>query len=486
MLTAVREDSAPSSRLPSKDSAPSSRRPSVQLPEKCEGSYEWRADQISLPPVPAETSEAAWKEHHEWAVRMWRRMDRNRSGAITRDELDCEEFRAVLRNVMAPADKHAGGGGASYGRARTNQEQALAFCLRKADTNHDGRLQFQEFRSLMWALRQEHLEKDTTNLIFALFDLDCDGFISDNEFRELCCFYMGHLPTFAEFSEHWSSLCRDKDRVSRERYSQWLKTTAAPIFKQRVSGAVANAEDGGVVESPAPGAKLGAAVAEASTSSIMSFTQASRRARRIKKNAEGWPLAPKKDVNDRPRWNQHFNTQINRNDRLPMLERDYFSKAQSMPQLNHFYATYSGFEQHQRALSTPDPPKKLRVLSTDTMEVFNAQRHEPGGSMKEHLQGAPRGDVALWEDNWQISKRFKTRLRASDRPLPPHAFFDASYEEIGPMARTSDGLPWSRKEGLPWHWAKEVGVCAQRATGKPCPACRLTKDMGKRQMNQTI
>lgn len=82
-------------------------------------------------------------------------MDRDNNGAISKKELDCSEFRQVLRKVLTPDTEHDAGGGSTYARAATNQEQALALCLRKADINDDGRLSFDEFKAFLWALRQE-------------------------------------------------------------------------------------------------------------------------------------------------------------------------------------------------------------------------------------------------------------------------------------------------------------------------------------------
>ena len=49
-------------------------------------------------------------------MRMWRRMDRDGNGYVTRMELDCEEFRAIIRSVLTPAKKGAMGG-VEYARA---------------------------------------------------------------------------------------------------------------------------------------------------------------------------------------------------------------------------------------------------------------------------------------------------------------------------------------------------------------------------------
>eukprot|EP00913_Durusdinium_trenchii_P011389 g10699.t1 len=49
------------------------------------------------------------EEHEAWALRMWRRMDRDNNRYVTRAELDCEEFRQIIRSVLTP------NGGATMG-----------------------------------------------------------------------------------------------------------------------------------------------------------------------------------------------------------------------------------------------------------------------------------------------------------------------------------------------------------------------------------
>merc|ERR1719408_95129 len=102
-------------------------------------------------------------------------MDRNNSGSITRDELDCEEFREVLRGVLTPHKAALGTGGAGYARVQQHTEQAVDFCLRKADFNHDTSLSFEEFKAFLVILRSQQGAAHTADLIFALFDLDSDG-----------------------------------------------------------------------------------------------------------------------------------------------------------------------------------------------------------------------------------------------------------------------------------------------------------------------
>jgi len=391
---------------------------------------------ITSLPVQSETLDEARREHHEWASRMWARMDRDNNGRITRKELDCEEFRSVLRLVLAPSSSHPGGGGATYARAQTNQEQAVHFCLRKADINNDGWLSFVEFRAMMWVLRTEGPVEDIARLVFALFDLDTDGYISEIEFREVYRFYLGHDPTSEEFWQEWYKLAPEgQNFVSRQQYATWLQTAASPIFRQHAPPPVVDAPVGVTATGSRGALSSSDPTASPPSRSMLSFTESSRRARRFPTDDRGWPLARKLDNKSRSKWNAKFNSKINPNDILPMGERNYFTKTQSLPQLSRFYGTHMGFETQLERFNAPAPPKEKMVLSTDTQPVFNKDRHQPGGTMREHLHGAPCGDSCFWEDNWRTPLRYRARFKVGDRPVPAGSFFDSYYEHMGPMAK---------------------------------------------------
>jgi len=171
------------------------------------------------------------REHHAWAEKMWRRMDRNATGTITRDELDCEEFRTIVRNALATGRGNTGG--VSYERVQQNTQQAISFCLRKADLNHDGSLGFEEFESFLLYLRQDHHAAHTAHLIFALFDLDGDMHLDEREFREIYRFYLGHNPHEEDFQEEWARLdLVGQEFVMLDEYTKWLRTSTNPIFLQ--------------------------------------------------------------------------------------------------------------------------------------------------------------------------------------------------------------------------------------------------------------
>merc|ERR1712007_66516 len=79
----------------------------------------------------------------------------------------------------------------------------------------------------------ENLAKHTANLIFALFDLDQDNTIDENEFREIFRFYMGRKPIEEEFQREWGRLdSMGRQMATREDYIHWLQTSTNPIFLQ--------------------------------------------------------------------------------------------------------------------------------------------------------------------------------------------------------------------------------------------------------------
>lgn len=189
------------------------------------------------------------REHHAWAQKMWRRMDRNATGSITRDELDCEEFRTIVRNALATGRGNTGG--VSYERVQQNTQQAISFCLRKADLNHDGSLGFEEFESFLLYLRQDHHAAHTAHLIFALFDLDGDMHLDEREFREIYRFYLGHNPHEEDFQEEWARLdLEGREFVMLDEYTKWLQTSTNPIFLQHApeDSRSSSSQPGGDVE----------------------------------------------------------------------------------------------------------------------------------------------------------------------------------------------------------------------------------------------
>eukprot|EP00927_Polykrikos_kofoidii_P049011 TRINITY_DN43161_c0_g1_i1.p1 TRINITY_DN43161_c0_g1~~TRINITY_DN43161_c0_g1_i1.p1 ORF type:complete len:504 (-),score=69.33 TRINITY_DN43161_c0_g1_i1:231-1706(-) len=175
------------------------------------------------------------RSHRDWSARMWLRMDRNRNGALSREELDCEELRNVIRCLVAPSvGTSTGGAGAPYTRAEMNTQQAVSFCLRKSDLNGDGVLSFEEFESFLRTLREVagSVATNTADLIFALFDVDGNQQIDENEFREIYRYFTGHRPTESEFQQEWARLnVGFRSAVRRDEYVRWLQTSKNPLFR---------------------------------------------------------------------------------------------------------------------------------------------------------------------------------------------------------------------------------------------------------------
>eukprot|EP00439_Symbiodinium_sp_Y106_P064844 s448_g10.t1 len=258
------------------------------------------------------------------------------NGFINRAELDCEEFRGIIRSVLAP-EMGAVMGGVEYMRSELNMSQAINYCLRKADLNRDNVLSFAEFNSFLRVLKNQDLGKSTAHLIFALFDLDQDTFIDELEFREVFRFFLGHKPTeelsylvhvpiyykAEQFQNEWAKLDRcGEQKVDLAKYIEWLQTSTNPIFHQHAPPAPPiRAPDEGVVADDG------------------------RYLPRLK---------PPADTKIRPKWNQRFNAGVNRNEKCPQGQRSYFSKAQSLPELKRFYETRRGFRSMASLMQLPE------------------------------------------------------------------------------------------------------------------------------------
>lgn len=92
------------------------------------------------------------QQHRQWALALWKRMDRDNNQEMTLDELNCSEFLEALRTILTPAMASKSVG--SYARAEINLTQVLHHCLKMADTNRDGTLSFQEFERFLKNLRK--------------------------------------------------------------------------------------------------------------------------------------------------------------------------------------------------------------------------------------------------------------------------------------------------------------------------------------------
>jgi len=350
----------------------------------------------------------------QWAARLWRRLDRDKNGFVTRKELDCEEFHNVIRAAVAPSTGSTGG--ASYTRTMVNVDGAIELCLRKADNNKDAKLSWKEFRSLMRCLREPRFARYSANLVFALFDLDNNRYVGREEFRELFRFLLGRSPTFQEFEREWDRLVSPNgenptEYVDQRSYIRWLQTSEEPAIRQQAPECQAH--------SAAPKTPKTAP----SPSSPGSFSV----------DLSGTEF---------PKWNQRFNISVNPghvNDSRPAGLREYFSRQQSMPELRRFWEAHGRtFRNHLEALDkkpSTAPCSKLfpKQLSTEGGTPMTLpQRHSPGGSMHDLLTG----EVVAWHDYWTPPARYRRPFDKQHRPLLPFETFgdvkDASKIDSSP------------------------------------------------------
>jgi len=312
--------------------------------------------QGEAPPVPLKGG-VDLQEHHEWCTKNWRRMDRDESGEMSAKELDCEEFHAILRGVLAP-QAEGRTGGASYHRAEMNMNRAVNFCMQKADFSSDGTLNFKEFKSFMLYLRNSR-QKSTADMIFALFDLDGDEVIEEAEFREIYRFYLGHFPTEAEFQAEWARLDRRGEmKVRRKDYIHWLRTSPNKLFSMHAPPVEtgAPAARGTSEQALSPQHKSVMSNSSQSLPDLARSRRAISGANRWKRRSPGPGLVPpwnERSLEDRPKWNQRFNAGVNMNPNKPRDERTYFSRPQSLPELKRYYETHTGFENHIGRMSQP-------------------------------------------------------------------------------------------------------------------------------------
>ena len=97
------------------------------------------------------SSDVVGEATDDWAQRVWRRMDRDRDGFLTRQELACEEFYNIVRAAVAPRSGISTGG-AAYSRTQVNVDAALELCLRKADVNKASRRHNHAFSLYIWSI----------------------------------------------------------------------------------------------------------------------------------------------------------------------------------------------------------------------------------------------------------------------------------------------------------------------------------------------
>lgn len=329
-------------------------------------------------------------EHRDWVKRLWARMNRVHSDEITAQDLNCDEFHEVLHCLLAP---RTAGVALGHGRSAKNCAQAIHFCLSLADQDHSGSLDFEEFEKFLRDLRNcLQNEADSTKLIFALFDIDTNNTIGMEEFREIYRFFLGHDPTSEEFTVQWSRLDPEgNDQATRQQYTRWLRHHADPIFSVHAPRIVDQ-----------PKTPQGKHEMNRMKGSI-SFSGKSRASRRVFLPAPGLTPPSYRRSNELPppAWNENWaskdpsihNEHLKGNFRF----RSFFSRPQSLPELQRFFISHTGFEKYERRLCRPEPAPPKLVLSTDTKLNQTApglSRHRPGGIMRNS-----KGEVILWQEN---------------------------------------------------------------------------------------
>lgn len=288
-------------------------------------------------------------KHREWAEKLWIRMDRDRSGTITREELMCDEFQEILKAVIAPK-RGESKSNAAYGRSEINVPQAVDFCMRKAAQNASGELSFEEFSSFLRVLRRAGASSRKADLIFALFDLDQSGFLDKEEFLEVYRYFLGHRPTVDKFEEEWAILDEKVEgHVSQKRYDRWLRASTNPVFKPFAPPP----DDDALAKQP-------------------KFS---------KKDADGLlRLTKHRRSQWRPLWNERWNCQDNSllNKVLMPRQKHMFSRVQSETELRRFYARHPRWDAQYEKLDMPERVRPQTMLTADIPPLL-PERHVPNG-----------------------------------------------------------------------------------------------------------
>ena len=331
-------------------------------------------------------------EHRDWAFSLWSRMDRNKDRIMSLEELHCNEFMEALRAILTPSMARQTTG--SYGRAELNLTEAMKYCLKLADTDQNGTLDFEEFERFLRQLRHPKPPMELASLYMAMFDANPDAFIDESEFRGMWRYFTGRGLTADEFQMHWS--CMDKGRIGRitkKDLAGWLKKGAPQAFTSLappVKGdrpeplSPTTTKKPGEIFRPAPGL---------------------------------WHKAPEKwesahEWNNKPK---DFSL-INHSWRGSQRMKTFFSRPESLPELRRFYAAHRGFQAHKRKLKMPEPTFPAPVLSNESAQF----KSQPG--WERHQQFAPnvKGEMAEWKhprpDEKQVRDVGSLLLRV---PLPP-------------------------------------------------------------------
>lgn len=325
------------------------------------------------------------EEHREWAQIIWDRIDRDHSGELSVEELNCDEFQTVFRSIVAPLT--AGKGVAGYQRSEINLPNALNYCMRKADSNSDGVLSFNEFELFLRILRNDRSSEHLANVTFALFDLDCSNQISASEFSEIYRFFLGHMPIADDFQKAWRALDVERNgSVTRAEYVRWLRKKAGPVFVQQAPRVILPQDAASQVDVQPSPTKRRAAAKKAVFRPAPGLLQP-----RVKRASDDFG----------PVWNERFASkdlsEQNIAFRGNLRMKSFFSRPQSLPDLHRFYCKHTNFEQNRTKLLTEEPSKKTLVLSSDSQMMLalpGIERHRLCGTMKNC-----DGEVVPWRES---------------------------------------------------------------------------------------
>lgn len=386
------------------------------------------------------TNDRISAEHHQWVIERWVKIDRDHDGFLNRKEIDSRYFRDALFEAV---------GGDLRQHVKMNLEGLVDWVRRKCDYNGDGLISFAEFEAFTGYLRslkdggQQDSSRSMAEVIFAMFDLNGDDSIDIEEFREIYRFFHGEKPKEDVFQAEWASLDAMGDQfIRKERYVQWLKerhpnlsldldqkghhggrSSPKPQGKAKSPQGTAPASqklptiDGadtgvgqakspvddperyqapgpntwrnelaGVDQGPRPGSRSGGGARARSAGGTMRSSKGMSRSA----SEAGFRRSPS-PAEVKP-WNRrHHVAGGPGNESKPQGQREYFSRPQSLPELQRYYEGMSHvpmFDSLNQALMV----EEVKGVS------MTLPRHKPGGEMKNRA-----GDNRPWNDRWNMS-----------------------------------------------------------------------------------
>ncbi|CAE7479696.1 unnamed protein product [Symbiodinium necroappetens] len=333
------------------------------------------------------------------AEKLWIRMDRDRSGTITREELMCDEFQEILK-VLCHKPLEAtrpfrivlwGESNAAYGRSEINVPQAVDFCMRKAAQNASGELSFEEFSSFLRVssldlkvLRRAGASSRKADLIFALFDLDQSGFLDKEEFLEVYRYFLGHRPTVDKFEEEWvpvsGCIVSFKLDIVHHKYDECYVPSSEAILDEKVEGAAhASGEALLWLAYRAPHTGSGpfhahrplvavskaskalepfhhcdaVAPADVGASALLALPRSQWRPLWLQPHLYNLVVTVQRIDARNERWNCQDNSLLNKV--LMPRQKHMFSRVQSETELRRFYARHPRWDAQYEKLDMPEP-----------------------------------------------------------------------------------------------------------------------------------